>query len=66
MSLHTLTLSVKRFMQCINEEVAEAAEMHRRSCSGDLKATDQDQRREGARTKDPAAARPIHPTLFGV
>lgn len=66
MSLHTLTLSVKRFMQCINEEVAEAAEMHRLSCSGDLKAKDQDQRRDGARTKGSAAARPIHPTLFGV
>ena len=53
MSLHTFTLCVKRFMQLIDEEVADAAEMNARTYSAN------------GQRKNAAAARPGHATLFG-
>ncbi|QJP13660.1 hypothetical protein G3545_08320 [Starkeya sp. ORNL1] len=53
MSLHRITLCVKRFMQIIDEEVADAAEMNARAYGA------------GDHRKAPAAARHGHATLFG-
>jgi hypothetical protein len=51
MSLHTITLCVKRFMRLIDEEVADAAEMNARTY--------------GANGHRKNAARHGHATLFG-
>jgi hypothetical protein len=52
MSLHRITLCIKRFMRLIDEEVADAAAMNARMYGG-------------GRRKAPAAARHGHATLFG-
>lgn len=56
MSLHTLTLCVKRLMRRIDEEVADAAKSHAPTCF------------EGHtlnHPKDASSAPPVHTTLLG-
>jgi hypothetical protein len=53
MSLHTITLCVKRFMRLIDEEVADAAAMNARTYGAN------------GHRKNAAAARHGHATLFG-
>lgn len=64
MSLHTLTLCVKRFMRRIDEEVADAAETHAPTCFGNHIPNGEDHRRSG-QPKVPVAAHSSHATLLG-
>lgn len=64
MSLHTLTLCVKRFMRRIDEEVADAAETHAPTCFGNH-ALNEESHRHGGHPKVPVPARTVHAAMTG-